>query len=75
MAMRTRIFSENEYDNFEERRQTGRRLDIFRLVVLAIFLLFGARLFWMQVVKHETYSEMARQNRLRLSMGRASRRD
>ena len=63
--MRTRIFSENEYDNFEERRQTQRRLDILRLVVLAIFLLFGARLFWMQVVKHETYSEIARQNRLR----------
>jgi penicillin-binding protein 2 len=32
---------------------------------LAIFLLFGARLYWMQVVNREAYAEMARQNRLR----------
>jgi penicillin-binding protein 2 len=61
----TRIFSEHNYDDYEERRQTQRRLDVLRLIALAIFLLFGARLYWMQVVNHEAYAEMARQNRLR----------
>jgi penicillin-binding protein 2 len=36
-----------------------------RLITLAIFLLFGARLCWMQVINHEAYAEMALQNRLR----------
>ncbi|MCI0389750.1 MAG: penicillin-binding protein 2 [Acidobacteria bacterium] len=63
--MRTRRFSENDYDDFEERRQTWQRLDVLRLSVLAIFLLFGARLYWMQVVNHKSYAEKAQQNRLR----------
>jgi penicillin-binding protein 2 len=63
--MKTRIFSENDYDDYEGRRQTRRRLGVLRLVALAIFLLVGARLYWMQVVNHEAYAEMARQNRLR----------
>jgi len=53
------------YDEYEERRQIGRRLDVMRLIALAIFLLFGARLCWMQVINHEAYAEMALQNRLR----------
>lgn len=63
--MRTRIFSEYDYDKYEERRQTQRRLNVLLLIALAVFLLFGARLYWMQVVNHEAYAEMARQNRLR----------
>jgi penicillin-binding protein 2 len=63
--MKTWIFSEDNYDNYEERRQTQRRLDVLGLIALAIFLLFGARLYWMQVVNREGYAEMARQNRLR----------
>src|SRR5688572_12029566 len=53
------------YDEYEERRQIGRRLNVLRLIALAIFLLFGARLYWMQVINHEAYAEMALQNRLR----------
>jgi penicillin-binding protein 2 len=64
-AMNTGIFSINGYDEYEERRQIGRRLDVLRLIALAIFLLFGVRLYWMQVINHEAYEEMAMQNRLR----------
>jgi len=53
------------YDEYEERRQIGRRLDVPRLIALAIFLILVARLYWMQVVNHEAYAEMALQNRLR----------
>ncbi len=63
--MRTRIFSQHDYDDYEERRLTGQRLGALRLIALTIFLLFGARLYWMQVVNHETYAERAQQNRLR----------
>ena len=63
--MNTRIFSEDDYDNHEDRREVQRRLDVMFLISLGIILLLGARLYWMQVVKRETYSEMARQNRLR----------
>jgi penicillin-binding protein 2 len=57
--------SVNGYDEHEERRQTGRRLDVLCLIALAIFLIFTARLYWMQVINHEAYTEMALQNRLR----------
>ncbi|HEX5083295.1 MAG TPA: penicillin-binding protein 2, partial [Blastocatellia bacterium] len=53
------------YDEYEEDRQIGLRLDVLRLIALTIFLIFVARLYWMQVVNYETYSEMALQNRLR----------
>ncbi|MGH9769983.1 MAG: penicillin-binding protein 2, partial [Blastocatellia bacterium] len=53
------------YDEYEERRQIGRRLDVLRLMAVAIFLLFGARLYWIQVIDHEAYAEMALRNRLR----------
>jgi penicillin-binding protein 2 len=42
-----------------------RRLAVLRLITLAIFLLFWARLYWMQVINHEAYAEAALQNRLR----------
>jgi penicillin-binding protein 2 len=57
--------SVGDYDGYEESRQIERRLDVLRLISLAIFLLFVARLYWMQVINHETYAEMALQNRLR----------
>ncbi|HEY6403888.1 MAG TPA: penicillin-binding protein 2 [Blastocatellia bacterium] len=53
------------YEEYEERRQIGRRLDVLGLIVLAVFLLFEARLCWIQVINHEAYTEMALQNRLR----------
>jgi penicillin-binding protein 2 len=53
------------YDEYEERRQIVRRLAVLRLITLAIFLLFWARLYWMQVINHEAYAEAALQNRLR----------
>ncbi len=71
--MKTWIFSRDDYDSYEERRQTNRRLDVLRLIAIAVFLLFGARLYWMQVVGHETYAEMARQNRLRRLPSKAPR--
>jgi penicillin-binding protein 2 len=63
--MRTSIFSESGYKDYAEHRQTERRLAAVRLVAVTIFLLLGARLYWMQIINHESYSEMARQNRLR----------
>ena len=63
--MKSRISIETGYDECEERRQTERRLGILRLITLAIFTLFVARLYWMQVVNHEAYAEMALRNRLR----------
>ncbi len=63
--MKTRTFSVDGYEGYEERIQLRRRLDLLRLIALAIFLLLGARLYWMQVINHETYAEMAQQNRLR----------
>jgi penicillin-binding protein 2 len=53
------------YDEYEERRQIGRRLDVLSLIALAIFLILVARLYWIQVINHEAYAEMALQNRLR----------
>jgi penicillin-binding protein 2 len=38
------------YDEYEERRQIGRRLDVLLLIALAIFLLLLARLYWIQVI-------------------------
>jgi penicillin-binding protein 2 len=63
--MKTRTFSIDGYDDYEERRQLARRLDVLRLIAVAIFLLIGARLYWMQVINHEAYAETAQQNRLR----------
>jgi penicillin-binding protein 2 len=59
------MYLETGYDECEERRQTERRLVVLRLIALVIFSLFVARLYWMQVVNHETYTEMAMRNRLR----------
>ncbi|HKQ90113.1 MAG TPA: penicillin-binding protein 2 [Blastocatellia bacterium] len=53
------------YDEYEERRQIGRRLDVLLLIALAIFLILVARLYWIQVINHKAYTEMALQNRLR----------
>lgn len=61
--MKTQSF--NDYDDYEGRRQTRQRLGVLRLIALAIFLLVGARLYWMQVINYEAYAEMAQQNRLR----------
>src|SRR5262245_4307804 len=63
--MKSWMSLETGYDEYEERRQTERRLDVLLLIVLAIFSLFVARLCWMQVINHETYAEAALQNRLR----------
>ena len=63
--MKSRMFPEKSYGEYEERGQTERRLGVLRLIALAVFLLFVARLYWMQVINHEAYAEMALQNRLR----------
>jgi len=63
--MKSRIFPETGYDEYEDRRQMGWRLEVLRLIALSIFILFGARLYWLQVVNHEAYAGVARQNRLR----------
>jgi penicillin-binding protein 2 len=63
--MKMGMFSDDFFDDYEERRQIRRRLSTLRFIAIAIFLLFGARLYWMQVINHEAYAEMAQQNRLR----------
>lgn len=38
---------------------------MLRYLTLAIFLLLGVRLWWLQVMNHEVYAEQAEQNRIR----------
>ena len=54
--------SVNGYDEYEERRQIGRRLDVLRLIALAIYPLLMARLCWIQVINHKAYKETALQS-------------
>ena len=64
-AVRMRKFSDNNYYGYEEREQDESRLSALRMLAFAIFLILGARLYWMQVINHETYAKLAQQNRLR----------
>ncbi len=63
--MKMRVFPMTGYDEFAERRQAERRLGVLRLIAIAIFALFIARLYWVQVINHDAYAKMALQNRLR----------
>lgn len=58
-------FPSQSFDRYDERRQFRSRLNMLRLIAIVIFLLFAGRLYLMQVVNHETYAQMAQQNRLR----------
>ncbi len=53
-------------DNFEEIRQTALRLEILRALAIIICLVIGVRLWWMQVMNHNNYTEQAEQNRTRM---------
>jgi penicillin-binding protein 2 len=59
--------SKNEpgFDAFDDIRQAGMRLEVLRYLTLAIFLILGARLWWLQVMNHEIYAEQSEQNRTR----------
>lgn len=63
--MRKEELSENYFHDPDEYRRIRQRLSVLWIIALSIFLLLGARLYWMQAINHETYTEMARQNRLR----------
>lgn len=53
----------NSADSFESKRQMNLRLEILRFLALAIFLLLGARLYWLQVKNFEYYRDRADNNR------------
>lgn len=53
----------NPADSFESKRQMNLRLEILRFLALAIFLMLGARLYWLQVKNFEYYRERADNNR------------
>ena len=53
----------NPADSFESKRQIGIRLEIIRFLALAIFVVLGARLYWLQVKNYEFYRERADGNR------------
>jgi penicillin-binding protein 2 len=54
------------FNHFPEQRQAQRRLMILLGLAVAIFLALAARLWWLQVLNHESFAEQARQNRTRL---------
>ncbi|HZO07257.1 MAG TPA: hypothetical protein VFB52_12790, partial [Solirubrobacterales bacterium] len=54
------------FDVYEEQRQTGLRLEILRLLVLAVFVALGVRLWWLQVMNHEVFAGQAESNRMRV---------
>jgi penicillin-binding protein 2 len=53
----------NPADSFESKRQMNLRLEILRFLALAIFILLGARLYWLQVKNFEYYRDRADNNR------------
>jgi hypothetical protein len=48
-----------------ETRQITRRLRALLLLAIAIFMALAVRLWWLQVMNHESFAERARQNRTR----------
>lgn len=54
------------FDVYEEQRQTGLRLEVLRLLVLAVFVALGVRLWWLQVMNHEVFAGQAESNRMRV---------
>ena len=53
----------NPADPFESKRQMNLRLEILRFLALAIFLILGARLYWLQVKNYDYYRDRADNNR------------
>lgn len=53
----------NPADSFESKRQVNLRLEIIRFLALAIFVILGARLYWLQVKNYEVYRDRADNNR------------
>ena len=51
--------------DFSELRQITRRLRALLLLAIAIFVALAVRLWWLQVMNHESFAERARQNRTR----------
>ncbi|MCX6766268.1 MAG: penicillin-binding protein 2 [Candidatus Moranbacteria bacterium] len=52
---------------------SGNRLKIFRVIVFVIFLLLGARVFYLQIARGGYYSELSRENRVRSIVIKAPR--
>jgi penicillin-binding protein 2 len=57
---------EQGINSFEEIRQTSLRLEVLRALAIVIFVILGARLYWLQVLKHDSFSEQAERNRIRV---------
>jgi penicillin-binding protein 2 len=53
----------NPSDSFESKRQLNLRLEVVRFLALAIFVVLGARLYWLQVKNYEVYRDQADNNR------------
>jgi len=53
----------NPADPFESKRQMSLRLEILRFLALALFIVLGARLYWLQVKNYEVYQDRADNNR------------
>ncbi|HMX28862.1 MAG TPA: hypothetical protein PKC13_24965, partial [Blastocatellia bacterium] len=54
------------FDNADDLRRAGQRLEIIRYLALAIFILLVGRLWILQVMKSEVFAEQAEQNRTRI---------
>jgi penicillin-binding protein 2 len=53
-------------DHWAEQRLFGRRIIAATIVILLLVGALGARLFYLQVVKHEYYSDLSQGNRIRI---------
>ncbi len=63
----------NPADSMGGKQQMQLRLEVVRLLAIAVFLALGARLYWLQVKNAEYYKERADQNRYRTLLVTARR--
>ena len=55
----------NPADSLDGKQQIQLRLEVIRFMAIAIFLILGTRLYWLQIKNYEYYQERADQNRYR----------
>jgi penicillin-binding protein 2 len=60
------IKKEANLELVDDLRQAGLRLEVIRLIALAVFLVLAGRLWYLQVMNSGVYAEQADQNRIRV---------
>jgi penicillin-binding protein 2 len=57
---------EISFDQSDDLRQAGRRLEVIRYLAILIFLVLAGRLWYLQVMNSEVFAERSEQNRIRI---------